>query len=421
MALKNAFENLAVESKQDTANTTLQSIDSKDFATQTTLQSIDTELATQQKDALTDAELRAADVQVNDDVAQGKLDTVNTNLGTDGAAAPTIPGTGVRGWLRSIYDKLTSGVTALLSNENWKSIYLHNIPSNPPLPSGSAITVDPVLNTEPNVIDSGWIRNGNDTSGLEFINQSLTVGGDVDLRVYVINANDDQGNGIRNEGQPFLTPAGFETRVIGGEFFGAYFRVIVENISGSTCNQLNLSSKGGIGQPMPLTISIDAPVFGSFPGIITTNVNRGRNEVTGVYNPVELSGNNNLLVALGDRISQTKGRSHKEVNIVNPTANSILYTVPAGFNYYVTSTHIHGANSSTSARLIANVRDGAGGIVKGGVAIEQSTIGLGGVIKVATEDGSHPEPLIFTNTIYWEVVSGGFSGSAVFVGYLEPV
>jgi len=38
------------------------------------------------------------------------LNTVNTNLGTDGAASPVIAGTGVRGWLRAIYDKTVTGL-----------------------------------------------------------------------------------------------------------------------------------------------------------------------------------------------------------------------------------------------------------------------------------------------------------------------
>lgn len=33
-----------------------------------------------------------------------------TSLGTDGATPPSIPGTGIRGWLRSIYDKLASSI-----------------------------------------------------------------------------------------------------------------------------------------------------------------------------------------------------------------------------------------------------------------------------------------------------------------------
>jgi len=38
------------------------------------------------------------------------LNTVNTNLGTDGVASPVIAGTGVRGWLRAIYDKTVTGI-----------------------------------------------------------------------------------------------------------------------------------------------------------------------------------------------------------------------------------------------------------------------------------------------------------------------
>ena len=36
---------------------------------------------------------------------------VTTSLGSDGATPPTIPGTGVRGWLRSIYDRLSATLT----------------------------------------------------------------------------------------------------------------------------------------------------------------------------------------------------------------------------------------------------------------------------------------------------------------------
>lgn len=72
---------------------------------------------------LTEAQLRAAPVEVEDQHDQPlteaqltaaalakevTLQGTNASLGTDGAAAPSIPGTGVRGWLRSIYDRLFS-------------------------------------------------------------------------------------------------------------------------------------------------------------------------------------------------------------------------------------------------------------------------------------------------------------------------
>lgn len=46
---------------------------------------------------------------------EATLLSVDSNLGTDGAAAPIIPGTGVRGWLRSIYDSIQ---TLLISTIN---------------------------------------------------------------------------------------------------------------------------------------------------------------------------------------------------------------------------------------------------------------------------------------------------------------
>ncbi|WP_373088707.1 hypothetical protein [Zhongshania sp.] len=303
---------------------------------------------------------------------------------------------------------------------SWRTLFLHNIPDNPSLPSGGAITIDPVLNTEPNVIDSGWIRNGDDAAGTEYTNQSLTVGGDTNLEVYVMNANDDQGSGIRNDGVPFLTPAANETRVIGAEFFGAYYRIVVVNTSGTTLTQLNLSSKGGVAQQVPLTISLDADIFDSFPGILTTSVIRGPNEVTGQINRLQLSGNDNLLVALGDRISQTRGRSHQEVNSINPAPNTTLYTVPSGFRFHVTSARTWGFNTNTNSPLLAFIRDGSSGPVKGGLAIEESSAGLGGVLKAANITASHSEPAVFTDRVYWHVQQGSFDGAIVLIGYLEP-
>lgn len=52
-------------------------------------------------DGLTEAQLLAAGLALDDSVQ-----STNTSLGTDGATPPAISGTGVRGWLRGIYEKL---------------------------------------------------------------------------------------------------------------------------------------------------------------------------------------------------------------------------------------------------------------------------------------------------------------------------
>lgn len=147
----------------------------------------------------------------------------------------------------------------------------------------------------------------------------------------------------------------------------------------------------------------------------------GQPESGGDFRAVALSDDDNLIVAIGNRLSQTEGRSHHEVNVINPTANTTLYTVPAGWNFHVTSARIWGFNTSTASPLQANLRNGAAGAVKGGLAVEESSTGLGGVLKAANITASHQEPVLFTTSVYWQVVQGAFQGSVVLVGYLEPV
>lgn len=62
-----------------------------------------------------------------------QIEDINTNLGTDGATPPTIPGTGVRGWLRSIYDKL-SGTLTVDGSAHTQPVSASTLP----LPTGAA-------------------------------------------------------------------------------------------------------------------------------------------------------------------------------------------------------------------------------------------------------------------------------------------
>lgn len=71
---------------------------------------------------LTDAQLRATAVTVTQagvateakqDSANTLLTAIDTGIGTDGAAPPVIVGTGIRGWLRSLWDKLPSLISGM--------------------------------------------------------------------------------------------------------------------------------------------------------------------------------------------------------------------------------------------------------------------------------------------------------------------
>lgn len=187
-------------------------------------------VANTQTDALTDAQLRASPIDVN----------------VAGSADPT-----------------------------WTELFRYATPDDPALPSGAPITVHPVLNTEPNVIDSGWIRTGVD-GGLEKVNQRFVLGGNTALQAYVVNASDTLGNNIRNADFPFLSTEAGGVRVIGAEFFSRYYRVIIQNVSGSTCTELSARSMGGQDSPSPLVTSLDQVLNDSFPAPINRSVTVGR-------------------------------------------------------------------------------------------------------------------------------------------------
>lgn len=117
----------STSAKQDTAQTSLTSIDGKltDVATQTTLalikaktDNLDATLSTRATSAKQDTgntSLSSIDGKLTDVATQTTLAAVNTNLGTDGATPPAITGTGIRGWLRGIYEKLAASLTVVVA------------------------------------------------------------------------------------------------------------------------------------------------------------------------------------------------------------------------------------------------------------------------------------------------------------------
>jgi hypothetical protein len=87
---------------------------------------------------LTDAQLRATPVPVSNAslplpagaATEATLAAANTNLGTDGAAPPAITGTGIRGWLRAIYEKLTGSIA--VTGTFWQATQPVSLAANTP-------------------------------------------------------------------------------------------------------------------------------------------------------------------------------------------------------------------------------------------------------------------------------------------------
>lgn len=198
-----------------------------------------------------------------------------------------------------------------------------------------------------------------------------------------------------------------------------YMRFRWQNNTGSAVSNASLAIKASYGSSDKLSVlALNVPPADFSQSILTQSVLFGLNEVTDEREQVSLSGNNNLIVALGDRISQTGGRSHHEVNVIGVTTGT-LYTVPAGFNFHVTSIEWAGASTSTDAPVRARVRDGgAAGTLKYSLAINEPTA----FAQQAGNGGqTYPEPTLFETDVYFELASGAFTGDIMLVGYLEPV
>lgn len=199
-----------------------------------------------------------------------------------------------------------------------------------------------------------------------------------------------------------------------------YFRIkVAPPLSAEALFVVNVIAYSG--PPSPPIRSIGSEFNATGLGLTTRSVVFGAREGAASSDPFEaaiLSANGNLIVALGDRISQTGGRTHHEVNIANVTTG-IQYAIPAGFNYHVTSIEWAGASTSTEAPVRARIRDGGAlGDLKYSIAINEPTA----FAQQAANGGQvYPEPTLFETNVYFELVSGGFTGDLLMVGYLEPI
>lgn len=145
-------------------------------------------------------------------------------------------------------------------------------PVDPVIPSGSSITINPILNAEANVYDSGWISVSSYGGG-----SLVNIVSDVNLSVYVMNASDDQGNNIQGESVPTLNAIGGFSATVGAAFFDKYFRVVCVNTSGTTANEYSLRATGNQTAIPAVVTSIEQPVLGFYPAPITRSVAVGKN------------------------------------------------------------------------------------------------------------------------------------------------
>jgi hypothetical protein len=163
---------------------------------------------------------------------------------------------------------------SLLSNKALKVatpptvLYQVKRPTDPSIPTGSAITIDPVLNVEANVVDSGWIPVTAYGGG-----SLINIISDTTLQVYVLNASDDQGNNMQGSLNPTLVTVPTLSATIGAPFFDDYFRIVVVNSSGVSSDEYSVRAEGGQTPAPPVFTSLNQQTFRFFPAPLSRVVN----------------------------------------------------------------------------------------------------------------------------------------------------
>lgn len=295
-------------------------------------------------------------------------------------------------WLQRIWERLGSTLTAEVHSEYLFSAYQAS------LANGAEI-------------DSGWL----DMSTVDKY-QLEGLASAAGMTQVIESSSDPAGTGAVVVTTTPITGTFQLFNVIARQ---RYMRFRWQNNTGSPVADAALSIKASYGSSDKLSVlSLNTTPSDFSQSILTQSVLFGLNEATSQREQVALSGNNNLIVALGDRISQTGGRSHFELNLENVTAGT-KYTIPSGQRLHVTSVEFAGANTTNTAPLRVRLRDGGiGGEMKYSFAINEAT-------TFTQQAGygccSYPEPTVFETNIHVEIVSGVYAGDILIVGYLEPI
>lgn len=193
--------------------------------------------------------------------------------------------------------QLTSN-NALKVNQVGEVIFQYIRPDDPQIPSGSVPTINQVLNTESNVIDSGWLP------VREFSAQAFHIVSDQNCKVYILNSSDNIGSNWNGFDSATLNVVANNPANLAARFFDDYFRVLIINDSGNVIDGISARSTGSNNNVQPIDISIDQPVFSFFPAPLVQAVQKGEDpnglftnarqggaiDVTSTVTPLGISG-----------------------------------------------------------------------------------------------------------------------------------
>lgn len=308
-----------------------------------------------------------------------------------------------------------------------EKVFQYLIPPNSNLPSGALPTIDPILNTEPNTVDSGWFYVGKNKSGLHTV-----IEADQACEVYILNAADNQGAKARDTSNPFLITVANQVASLPAPFYDDFARIIFVNNSGSAVTDLSIYLEAREQQFNGIWLQIKQKVFSFFNALLTQSVLLGEDDqVPDTFNRVHTHNDgtySSLSVHRGAPAAEASGSVRHEVRLVAGTSsqeisgswgNSPITGNP--YKFYCESMLWQGRNISTLSDLSAYVREvNITGNTKIPIRIEEAITGTGGVSKVNGSSWSNTEdPILFDTAVYFELVAGAGDIDVNLYGYLK--
>lgn len=294
----------------------------------------------------------------------------------------------------------------------WDVVFQHATPTDANIPTGTLPTIDLVLNTEPNVLDSGWIP-VRAYAGGQFVN----IVTDQALKIYLMNASDTSGNNIVGNTTSVGTTVAGVPFTTGAPFFDDYFRVIIVNDSGSATTEITVRSMGLQTTPPSVFQSLSSPIFSFYPAPIVQTIIKAQNNGTGLFESVKSSPSGSLQVAQTDRPDELRDRVAFRYTLENVSVDTLIHTVTAGKTAYITFYDLTVYNDTITTL-------GRWALTDDGVPIYASLAAgrvVGGVSVVNVNSGETNIGLEATTDIQFQILNAtDIRISGVIIGYEEP-
>jgi hypothetical protein len=168
-----------------------------------------------------------------------------------------------------------------------------------------------------------------------------------------------------------------------------------------------------------VTKQINEEINNTTDGIVTNAVMKGKNQDSGLYEPVELSPSNSVKVAISDRPSEIRGRTRVIIPIARASLTgtpTVYYTPTVGSTLYISSFLITALNSSTQDGQF-QLRNSTTVYVD---FLVPSRVSGSSPSSFSVTAPTLPEPLPFTVDLNFIEITGSVEIAGYLIGYEEP-